>query len=327
MNYTELTTAIQDYCQNSESSFVDNLDNFMIAAEDRIFAAVEIPSAWKRATTTAMTPALAEYTVTPAATTGAVDVLSVRIGEQEIGGTLLVTSGPVRYLLLKDYDFLLEAYPGSEILTATVTGISQATEAVVTATNTFANGDTILIESVAGMTDVNDNYYTVSDVSSSQFKLKSAGSYVDSTGFGAWTSGGTCTSGADLGVPKYYAISSASTAIPTAGTERNPTLTIRLAPAPDKAYPMTTTYYGKTTTDSITVTTTGTWLSVTFPDVLLYGSLVQAYIYMKGEPDMIQMYEKQFSDGLLLLQNVASTRMASDDFRPSTTTPAPQQAQ
>jgi len=103
-----------------------------------------------------------------------------------------------------------------------------------------------------------------------------------------------------------------------------------LGPAPDKAYPMTTTYYGKTTTDSITSGVTSgdasinqTWLSVTFPNVLLYGALVQAYIYMKGEPDMIQMYEKQFSDGLLLLQNTESTRMENDDFRPSTTTPAP----
>lgn len=341
MDYTGLSTAIQDYCQNSELSFVANINNFIITAEDRIFAAVQIPSEWNRATNGALTPASAEYTVTPAANTGAVDVLSVRIGET-VGSQPIVTSGPVRYLLLKDYDFLLEAYPGaSASVSETITGISKAIEAVVTATNTFANGDSILISGLVGMGELEDNYYTVSDVSSSQFKLKSAGSYVDSTDFAVWISDGICTSGADLGIPKYYAISSAATAVIVpdvgdAGTIYNPTLTIRLGPIPDKAYPMTTTYYGKTTTDSITSTVTSgeastnqTWLSVTFPNVLLYGALVQAYIYMKGEPDLIQMYEKQFSDGLLLLLNTESTRMENDDFRPSTTTPspAPQQAQ
>lgn len=235
MNYTDLITAIQDYCQNSETSFKDNLNNFIIASEDRIFAAIQIPSFWKSDEATELIADQAEYTLP----IGVLDVLSVRVCENSVNEDQPVELGPVRYLLQKDYDFLLEAYPG--------------TDSAVTS-----------------------------------------------------------------GIPKYYAISSAGV------TTTNPTLTIRLGPIPDEDYQITTTYYGKTVADSITSgatpsapLTTETWLSVTFPDVLLYGALVQAYIYMKGEPDMIQMYEKQFGDGLMLLKNLETTRTGTDDYRPA----------
>tara|TARA_R110002051_G_scaffold224969_1_gene287935 strand:- start:325 stop:603 length:279 start_codon:yes stop_codon:yes gene_type:complete len=81
---------------------------------------------------------------------------------------------------------------------------------------------------------------------------------------------------------------------------------------------MTVTYSQKTAAQSITgqgSETATTWLSVTFPDILLYGSLVQAYTYLKGEPDIIQLYEKQFMEGMALLKNVSSTRMDNDSYR------------
>lgn len=72
-------------------------------------------------------------------------------------------------------------------------GISQATEAVVTATNTFSDGDVVYISGVVGMTEVNTNSYVVSDRTGSNFKIKKDGDYVDSSGFTAWSSGGTAT--------------------------------------------------------------------------------------------------------------------------------------
>tara|TARA_R110002051_G_scaffold321634_2_gene409826 strand:- start:2541 stop:3275 length:735 start_codon:yes stop_codon:yes gene_type:complete len=235
MDYLGLVTSIQDYCQNSETSFKNNINNFIIAAEDRVFTAFEVPAFWKSDAATVIEADKSEYTLP----VGVLDVLSVRVGENSSIEVQPVEFGPVRYLLQKDYDFLLEAYPG---------------------TNSVATG----------------------------------------------------------GIPKYYAVSTAGV------TTSNPTLTIRLGPIPDEVYPMTTTYYGKTAGDSITSgatpsapTTTETWLSVTFPDALLYGSIVQAYIYMKGEPDLINMYEKQLSDCLVLLKNVTGTRGDNDDYRPS----------
>ncbi|HHZ81561.1 MAG TPA: hypothetical protein EYN64_02390 [Flavobacteriales bacterium] len=235
MDYGELKTAIQDYCQNSESSFVSNLPNFVRFAENTIFSAIDLPSKWKSILDLSLSDGTSEYDLGAGGvgTAGAFDILSVRVSPVT-SQTNGVDYGPVDYLLQKDYDFLLEAYPG--------------TLSVVT-----------------------------------------------------------------KGAPKYYAISS------TGVSTSEPTLTIRFGPIPDAAYQATVTYYGKTSSDSITsgADSVETWLSVSFPEVLLYGSLVQAYTYMKGEPDMIQMYEKQFLDGMTLLKNMTETRMDSSSFRPA----------
>jgi|TARA_R110000765_G_scaffold237758_4_gene340404 hypothetical protein len=235
MDYGELKTAIQDYCQNSESSFVSNMPNFVRFAENTIFSAIDLPSKWKSTLDLPLVDGTSEYDlgVGGVGTAGVFDILSVRVSpivSQSSG----VDYGPVDYLLQKDYDFLLEAYPGT---------VSAPTK----------------------------------------------------------------------GAPKYYAIS--STGVVTSESSMN----IRFGPIPDNPYQATITYYGKTSSDSITsgADSVETWLSVSFPEVLLYGSLVQAYTYMKGEPDMIQLYEKQFMDGLTLLKNITVTRMDSNSFRPA----------
>tara|TARA_E500000331_G_scaffold345453_1_gene383041 strand:+ start:56 stop:790 length:735 start_codon:yes stop_codon:yes gene_type:complete len=228
--YSEMSTAIQQYCQNLEASFVSNIPNFIISAEDKIFSAVDLPSKWKSQDSLMTVQDQAEYQVQD----GVIDVLSIRITENVVAAQSApgVEFGPVRYLLQKDYDFMLEAYPGSN------TAITS-------------------------------------------------------------------------GVPKYYAVSDAKV------SSSEPTLDIRLGPIPGAAnHQMTITYYGKTASDSLVTTTAGTWLSVMFPDVLLYGSLVQAYTYMKGSADMIQWYEKQFMDGVMLLKNLSENRLNQDDYRP-----------
>lgn len=88
---------------------------------------------------------------------------------------------------------------GSYIYTGglSIEGITQASEAVVTITgHTFSNDDEIVIEDVLGMTELNFRHFKVANVTANTFKIKympdSLGNsaYVDSTGFGAWTSGG-----------------------------------------------------------------------------------------------------------------------------------------
>ena len=232
MNYGDLIAAIQDYCQNSESTFVAHINDFIIAAENKVFMSVQMPAFWKNDITQATTLDDADYDL-PA---GSIDVLSVRVNQKAGAAAGLVNAGPVLYLLRKDYDFLLEAYPG---------------------TSTGVNGTT------------------------------------------------------NTGVPKYYSVSSAGS------SSTNPLISIRLGPIPDGAYAMTIDYYGKTVADSITsgsISGNETWLSVTAPEVLLYGSLVQAYTFMKGEPDMIQMYDKQFMEGLGLLKNLGEARQTSDVY-------------
>ncbi len=71
----------------------------------------------------------------------------------------------------------------------TITGITKANPAVVTATNTFSNGDIVFIKDVVGMPEVNDAIYTVAGVTGTTFQL----SGVNSTAFGTYASGGKAT--------------------------------------------------------------------------------------------------------------------------------------
>ena len=51
------------------------------------------------------------------------------------------------------------------------------------------------------------------------------------------------------------------------------------------------------------------------PNALLYGSLVEAYTYMKGEQDMMQLYEQRFMQEIQRLKDLAEARENSDAYR------------
>ena len=76
----------------------------------------------------------------------------------------------------------------SQNITVTITGASQASSCVITATNSFTVGQVVLIQGVGGMTQLNNNAYIITVVTPTTFTID-----VDSTGFGAYTSGGTAT--------------------------------------------------------------------------------------------------------------------------------------
>ncbi len=75
--------------------------------------------------------------------------------------------------------------PGGYQNTFTITGITQATQAVVTATTTLVAGQTVQVSGVVGMTEINDNTYQVVSVTGTTVTLD-----VDSTSFTAYVSGG-----------------------------------------------------------------------------------------------------------------------------------------
>ena len=87
-----------------------------------------------------------------------------------------------------------------------------------------------------------------------------------------------------------------------------------LAPTPDQAYTAELHYYYRP--PSITQTSDGTsWLGTNAPDVLLYACLVEAYTYMKGEVDMLQLYQQRFAEGIARLKNYGEGRENTDAFR------------
>ena len=110
------------------------------------------------------------------------------------------------------------------------------------------------------------------------------------------------------GVPKYYAVSGAGV---SGGVD--PELKIEIAPKPSTAdYYYAADYYGKTAAGSLAdASVNQTWLSVTFPDILLYGSLAEAYSFMKGEPGLIQYYEQRFAEGLATMGSVVTGEQAT----------------
>ena len=82
-----------------------------------------------------------------------------------------------------------------------------------------------------------------------------------------------------------------------------------IAPTPDANYTVELHYFYLPT--SITTSSDGTsWIGTNAPDVLLYGSLVEAYTFMKGEPDIINTYDKRYKEALsqLVVQNDGRNR-------------------
>lgn len=203
MNYAALVQAVQDYCENSESSFVANIPLFTQLAEERIYSSVQIPALRKSQT-----------------------------------GNM--TSGN-KYLTL----------PADWLATFSVAVI----DPVTTAQTFLLNKDVNFIR----------------------------GSYPNPT---------------VIGTPAHYAQFDVNTLI--------------LGPTPDQNYGVELHYYHYP--QSI-VTAGTTWLGDNFETVLLYGTLREAYLYMKGEQDMINYYEQKYGESLALLKRLGDGLERRDAYR------------
>jgi hypothetical protein len=115
----------------------------------------------------------------------------------------------------------------------------------------------------------------------------------------------------DTATPKYYALFG-----PTTTNGPTPVITNELSfilgPTPDAAYDVELHYYYYP--ESI-VTATTTWLGDNFDSVLLYGSIVEAYTYMKGEPDIMAFYDAKYKEALALAQRMGDGLERQDAYR------------
>jgi len=103
------------------------------------------------------------------------------------------------------------------------------------------------------------------------------------------------------GTPKYYGTFASDTFI--------------IGPTPDDNYVTELHYYYQ---PASIVDTSPSWLGTNADTVLLYGSLVEAYTYMKGDPDMMQLYQQRYQEALGLLKLQAEGRMTGDEYRDGT---------
>jgi hypothetical protein len=109
---------------------------------------------------------------------------------------------------------------------------------------------------------------------------------------------------ATTGTPKYYAIYGPQTTV----TE----LKFILGPTPSAALATDLQYFAYP--ESI-VTASNTWLSDNYDPALLYGTLVEAYTYMKGEQDMVLLYNTKFGEALVQLKRLGDGLERSDAYR------------
>jgi hypothetical protein len=102
----------------------------------------------------------------------------------------------------------------------------------------------------------------------------------------------------DVGLPTHYGLFDDCSLI--------------VGPAPDKSYrvEMHHFYYPPSIVDNGT-----SWLGDNFDSVLLYGALVHANVYMKGSSDVTASYQKQFSDNMMLLKQLADGMNRQDTYR------------
>jgi hypothetical protein len=117
----------------------------------------------------------------------------------------------------------------------------------------------------------------------------------------------------DTAIPKYYALFG-----PTTTNDPSPVITNELSfilgPTPDAAYDVELHYYYYPV--SITTAPSGqTWLGDNFDSVLLYGSLVEAYTFMKGEADIIAGYDMKYKEALALAKRLGDGLERSDAYR------------
>jgi len=203
MSFTlaQLKTAIQDYTDNSETSFVTHLPDFIKAAEEKIFKSIDL-DIFRKNVTSALTSS-DQYLTVPS------DYLASF-------SLQITTSGSESFLLQKDVNFLREYTP----------------------------------------------------------------------------------SASTTGVPKYYARFDENNFI--------------VAPTPNSNYTIELHYYHRPASLTAGADSGTTWVSTNAPFALLYGALIEAYTYMKGETDVIQNYNNMYMQSMERLKDLGEARENTD---------------
>ena len=107
--------------------------------------------------------------------------------------------------------------------------------------------------------------------------------------------------GSTTGQPVYYALFDVDNFI--------------IAPTPDASYSSELHYFYRPASLTAGGDSGTTWISTNAPNTILYASLVEAYTYMKGEPDVLTLYNNRFTESLQRLKDLAEARENSDAYR------------
>jgi len=105
--------------------------------------------------------------------------------------------------------------------------------------------------------------------------------------------------------PEYYAIFGTNSTYPLL-------VSLIVGPTPDANYSVEMHYFAYPTSITVSV---NSWLGDNFETVLLYGSLLEAYTFMKGEPDVIAQYQKRYDEALSQLKRLGDGMDRRDAYR------------
>jgi|TARA_R110002012_G_scaffold116729_1_gene264488 hypothetical protein len=103
------------------------------------------------------------------------------------------------------------------------------------------------------------------------------------------------------GTPRYYAQFDVNTFV--------------IGPTPDSNYSSELHYYYRPASLTAGSDSGTTWLSENATQAMLYGSLVEAYTFMKGEADVLQEYEKRFAEAMISIKMLGESRESTDEYR------------
>jgi hypothetical protein len=295
MNYVQLYQAIQDYSENTESLFVNNIPRFVIEAEERIYNSVQIPSLRKNVTGTVT--ASNKYLSCPD------DYLST------YSLAVIDTDTSYKYLLNKDVNFIREAYP-----MPTSTGLPKY---YALFGSQLSNPNELSF--ILGPTpDANYNvelhyfYYPVSIVQNAIATLGTV------TGGSLYTNGLysniSLTGGSGSGATANILVSSGSV---TSVTLTNPGNFYNVGDVLTTA----NTNIGNSgsgfavTVASVNNTSGTSWLGDNYDPVLFYGAMREAMLFMKGEQDLIKYYEDKYQEAVAQLNRLGTGLERGDAYR------------
>lgn len=106
---------------------------------------------------------------------------------------------------------------------------------------------------------------------------------------------------ATTGTPKYYAQFDNDNFI--------------LGPAPDANYTVELHYFYRPASLTAGSESGTTWLSINAELTLLYSTLIEAYIFLKGDPDLMGVYDKRFQESLIGLKLLGEAKQVTDEYR------------
>tara|TARA_E500000318_G_scaffold104397_1_gene110327 strand:- start:809 stop:1663 length:855 start_codon:yes stop_codon:yes gene_type:complete len=271
--YTTLKSAIKDYTENQESTFVKHLVDFITSAEERIFKSVDLEFFRKNVTGT---------------TTSGNQFLAVPNDYLASFSLSIENSSSKQFLLFKDINFLQEYNPNSATTgTPRYYGIYDHQNFLLSPTPDAAYSAELHYYYRPASLTVSTVTLTVSSVS---------GTFVDNETLTGGTSGATTT------ISEALTSTTMKIVLPSTDLTVGETVTGGTSGATG-------------TVVSTTADTTTTYLSVNAPNAMLYGSLVEAYTFMKGEPDVLKMYSERFVESLVRLKDLGESRENDDANR------------